>query len=328
MISVKQHLNWSDTFDRSCNCDLSRSGRQQKIWRLWLVLGLLVCVLPAEIGIALWSHSLSLQADAFHLVLDISSLGLTLVASWFAGRPAAERATWGHGRVEILAALTNGIGLLAIASFIAWEAIDRFVNPEPVLSLPLLLGAGLGLIVNGLNLTLLHKHSLDDLNLRAAFLHILADVMSSVGILVAALMIYWLKWLWIDPVISLLIGCFAGLSAIPIIRSSVEVLLEYAPSSINPNDVEAALQLFPGVRRVETLRIWAIGSGQLALCAHLRIDPLDGLERDRLQSELQTYLIEAFGIHESTLQLSSLSATNLVPLHPLLNRSLISQIHK
>ncbi|NMG18054.1 cation diffusion facilitator family transporter [Brasilonema bromeliae] len=332
MLSVKQHLNWSEiAFDRSCTCcDFSRSQNQpqKKIWRLWLVLALLISVLPAEIGIGLWSHSLSLQADAGHLLSDVGALGLTLLASWLAGRPAAGRATFGHGRVEILAALINGLGLLLIAGFIAWEAIARFQNPEPILSLPLLLGAGLGLIVNGLNLTLLHKHSLDDLNLRAAFLHIVADAFSAVGILVAALVIYWLKWWWIDPVMSLLIACFAGLSAIPLIWSSLEVLLEYAPRFIKPTEVEAALQSFPGVRRVETLRIWAIGCGQTALCAHLRIEPLNAQQQDQLQWELQTHLVEAFGIHESTLQLSSGSVTNLVPLHPLLNRSLVSYIYK
>ncbi|NMF64841.1 cation diffusion facilitator family transporter [Brasilonema octagenarum] len=333
MLSVKQHLNWFEIgFARSCTCcklDIGETNQpQKKIWRLWLVVALLISVLPAEIGIGLWSHSLSLQADAGHLISDIGALGLTLLASWLAGRPAASRATFGHGRVEILAALINGVGLVAIAGFIAWETFERFQHPEPVLSLPLLLGAGLGLIVNSLNLTLLHKHSLNDLNLRAAFLHIVADAFSSVGILVAAVVIYCLKWWWIDPIISLLIACFAGLSAIPLIWSSLEILLEYAPRSINPTRVEAALQRFAAVRRVEMLRIWEIRSGQIALCAHLCIDPLDAQKRDHLQWELQTHLIQAFGIHESTLQLSSQSVTNLVPLHPLLNRSLVSYIHK
>ncbi|MEI2583455.1 cation diffusion facilitator family transporter [Scytonema sp. PRP1] len=151
---------------------------------------------------------------------------------------------------------------------------------------------------------------------------------SSVGILVAAVVIYWLKWWWIDPIISLLIACFAALGAIPLIWSSLEVLLEYAPRLIKPSDVEAALQSFPGVRRVEKLRIWAIACGETALCAHIRIEPLDAQHRDQLQCQLHAYLVEAFGIHESTLQLSSHTATNLVPLHPLLNRNQVSYIHK
>ncbi|MBO3464209.1 cation transporter [Aetokthonos hydrillicola CCALA 1050] len=319
-------------FKRLCNCcklnPSEASESEEKIWRLWLVLVLLVSVVPAEIGIGLWSHSLSLQADAGHLFSDVSTLGLTLLASWFAGRPAAGRATFGHGRVEILAAVVNGCGLLAIAGFIAWEALQRFQTPEPILSLPLLVGSVLALIVNILNLTLLHKHSHNDLSFRAAFLHILADTMGSVGVLVEAVVVYWFKWWSIDPIISLLIAGFACFSAIPLIYRSLEVLLEYAPRSINPEEVEAALQLFPGVRRVEMLRIWEIGSGETALCAHVLIEPLDAQKREQLQWELKTHLVEAFNIQQSTLQLSSHTTTNLVPLHPLLKPSLASQIYK
>jgi cobalt-zinc-cadmium efflux system protein len=329
MFCVKQHLNQSEiAFKRWCSCyDLNPNGSGQKIWRLWMVLLLLISVVPAEIGIGFWSHSLSLQADAGHLFSDVSTLGLTLFASWFAERPATSRATFGYGRVEILAACVNGCGLLAIAFFIASEALQRFHNPEPILSLPLLLGAGLALIVNVLNLTLLHKHSHNDLNFRAAFLHILADTMSSVGVLVEAVVVYWFKWSWIDPVISLLIACFACLSAIPLIYRSLEVLLEYAPRSISPDEVEAVLESFPGVRRVEMLRIWEISSNQTAVCAHLLIEPLDAQKREQLQWELRTHLVEEFNIKESTLQLSNHSTTKLVPLHPLLKRSLISQIY-
>jgi len=300
-----------------------RNQRQQKIWRLWLVLGLLVSVLPAEVGIGLWSHSLSLQADAGHLFSDVGTLGLTLLATWAAQRPAGQRATFGHARVEVLAALVNGFALLAIAGFIGWEAIARFQHPEPILSLPLLLGAGVGLVVNGLNLTLLHKHSLSDLNLRAAFLHVCADAVSSVGVLLAALVVYCWQWVWIDPVMSLVIAIFAALSAIPLLQSSLEVLLNYAPRSLDPTVIEAALTAFPHVNQVENLRLWAIAPGQIALCAHLSIDPLNAIERDQLQWELQTHLNADFGIHESTLQLSSRRVTSRVSL---LNRSLASYI--
>ncbi len=333
MLSLQQYLNRLDIFLARpfCSCDrqacLEKNQRQQNFWRLWLVMALLASLLPAEIAIGLWSHSLSLQADAGHLLADITAVGLTLLANWLAQRPATPRATFGHQRVEVLAALFNGIGLVAIASSIAIEAIQRFPNPEPILSLPLLLGAGLGLAVNTLNLTLLHKHDLDNLNIRAAVWHIVADVTSCAGILLTAVLVSWLKWWWIDPVISMLIACFAMFWAISLIRTSVEILLEYAPRSINPKQVEAALQLFPGVQQVEMLRIWTIASGQTILCAQLQIEPLDAHKRDRLQWELQTYLAEAFGIYESTLQLSSYCSTNLA-LHPLLNRSLVSHIHQ
>ncbi|MBD2019744.1 cation transporter, partial [Leptolyngbya sp. FACHB-36] len=277
-----------------------RQLSQQNAWRLWLVLGLLISLWFAELGMGLWSHSLSLFADAGHLLSDVGALGLTLVASWLARRPAEGRATFGHGRTEVLAALANGVGLLAIASFIAWEAVDRFQAPEPVLSLPLLLGALLGLSVNGLNITLLHKHSQDDLNFQGAFLHVLADTASSVGILVAAIVIYALHWSWVDPAISLLIACLAALSSIPLLRSSLEILMNYAPRSLDPAEVEATLQGFPGVRRVDKLHVWTIAPRQVVLSAHLVVDLPTVQERDRLLRQLELELSQTFGIQETT----------------------------
>ncbi|PSB34668.1 cation diffusion facilitator family transporter [Stenomitos frigidus] len=316
--------------DWNCSCcaldPLTASASGQSTRRLWLVLGLLILLWIAELSIGSWSHSLSLLADAGHLFADVGALLLTLAASWFARRPAAGRATFGHWRVELLAALANGFGLLAIAALIAWEAVERFHFPEPVLSLPLLLGAGLGLLVNGLNLKLLHKHSAHDLNLQGAFLHVVADVASSVGILVAALVIYGLHWLWIDAVASLMIACLTGLSALPLIWNSLEVLLNYAPRSVDPALVREFLESSPGVCQVQKLHIWSIASNRAGLCAQLAIKPLTAAERDRLQSQLQAELSHAFGIQDSTLQLTNRFAIGAETLHPLLEGSLRAQI--
>lgn len=274
------------------------------------------------------SHSLSLLADAGHLLSDVGALGLTLIASWFAQRPAQGRATFGHWRIEVLAALVNGVGLLIIATLIAGEAIDRFQSPQPVLNLPLLLGAGLGLIVNSLNLLLLHKHSQKDLNLRGAFLHVAADAASSVSILITAIVIANWQWFWIDAAGSLLIACLTGLSAIPLIWNSLEILLNYAPRSIDPTEVEAALAAFSGVRQVQKLRIWAISSNQVALSAHLLVESTDSQTRDRLLWQLEASLSETFGIQESTLQLTSREMSSSLNLHPLLNRSLVSYLNE
>jgi cobalt-zinc-cadmium efflux system protein len=143
--------------------------------------------------------------------LDIATLGLTLLARWLAMRPANGQATFGYRRVEILAALLNGLSLLAIAALITWEAMARFQAPEPVLGLPMLITAAMGLIVNSLNITLLHQHSHDDLNLRGAFLHVVADAVSSVGVILAALAVYFFNWLWIDAAASLLVAGLTGL---------------------------------------------------------------------------------------------------------------------
>jgi cobalt-zinc-cadmium efflux system protein len=288
-----------------------------------MTLGLLIGFFIAELGTGLWSHSLSLLADAGHLLSDVATLGLTLLASWLAVRPAGGQATFGYRRVEILAALVNGFSLLAIATLIAWEAMARFQAPEPVLGLPMLIGATTGLLVNSLNITLLHQHSHNDLNLRGAFLHVVADAVSSVGVILAALAVYFLDWLWIDPAASLLVAGLTGLSAIPLVRESLEILMEYAPRSIDPAEVVASLKSFSAVDRVEKLHIWTITSSQVMLCAELIVESLNAEERERLLRQLQEHLNQEFGIDESILQMTS-SDRIPVALHPLLSNNLVS----
>jgi len=328
-LPLQEHPGSNYTLVRpGCGCShldsVEVAHRREKTQRLWMTLGLLSAFFVAELGTGLWSHSLSLLADAGHLISDVAALGLTLLASWLAERPAAGRATFGYRRVEILAALVNGLMLLAIAFFIAWEAVARFQAPEPVLGLPMLIGAAIGLVVNCLNITLLHQHSHDDLNLRGAFLHVVADAASSVGVILAALAVYALNWLWIDAAASLLVAGLTGLSAIPLIWESLEILLEYAPRSIDPAEVTASLKSFTGVYRIEALHIWTVTSGQVMLCAQLTVESLNAKERDRLLQQLKTHLNEEFGISESILQLTSGDRTEPITLHPLFNNSLVS----
>lgn len=334
MLSVKQGIdNHCTVTDRLCGCSMQEvTGiqRRGKTRLLWTALGLLTIFLIAEWGTGLWSHSLSLQADAGHMLSDVAALALTLLASWLAQRPAAGQATFGHRRVEILAALANGLGLLALSALISWEAINRFQVPEPVSGLPMLIVAGVGLVVNTLNINLLHQHSHDDLNLRGAFLHLVADAASSVGIILAALAVHFLHWLWADAAVSLLVACLTGISAIPLVQESVAVLMEYAPKSINPNQIEAALKSFTAVCEVEKLYIWTVGSGQVVLSAHVTVEPITAEERDRLLKQLQAYLKSEYGIQESLLQVTSRSAREPV-IHPLFRQSLIAlfpEIHQ
>jgi cobalt-zinc-cadmium efflux system protein len=315
-------------------CDISHlvdtynTDNGQKTQKLWIAIGLLSSLFVAQLLVGLFSHSLSLLADAGHLFSDVIVLLISLVAAKLAQRPPAGKATFGHRRVEVLAALVNGLGLLAIAVLIAKEAVERFQSPEPVLGLPMLIVAGVGLAVNGINLALLHNHSHDDLNIRGAFLHVVADTAGSLGIILAALLVYCFNWTWVDAVVSLLISCTIGLSTLPLVRESLDVLMEYAPRSVDPAKVEAALKSFQGVCQVEKLHIWTVGSGQVALCAHLTVDAIGGGERDRLAKQLQTHLEQEFGISESTLQLTQYNSMEMVKLHPLLSGSLIVKLNK
>jgi cobalt-zinc-cadmium efflux system protein len=327
MVSVAQGQKIRPTAIDSCRCGyphLEEEGdSQKKIKLLVVVLGLLAGFFVFELAVGFWSHSLSLLADAGHMLSDVAALGLTLAATWLARKPASGRATFGYRRAEVLAALVNGISLVAIALFVTAEAIDRLRHPEPLLVVPMLVGAGLGLVINSLNLSLLHQHSHQDLNMRGALLHIVADIASSIGVIFAALAVYCWNWVWIDAAAGLLVAAFTGLSAIPLIKSSVEVLMEYAPKGLEPSTVEAALMSFDGVEQVTKLYIWTLTSGQVMLCAHLTVNLPSLEERDRLSQDLQSYLYQEFDVREAVLQLSAAPVANF-QLHPLFNQSLTS----
>lgn len=328
MLSTKEHFDDHPAVGcSSCDSvdhpgDVSHS--QQKTQHLWIVLGLLASFLLVEWTAGLWSHSLSLQADAGHLLSDVTALGITLIANWLAQQPATGQATFGHRRVESLAALVNSLSLCGLAAFISWEAIHRFPVPEPVMGLPMLIVAGVGLVVNLLNIKLLHQHSHDDLNLRGALLHVFADTASSVGIMLAALAVHFLHWLWVDAAVSLLVAGLIVLSALPLIQESLKILMEYAPRHLDPMKVKMTLKSFSAVRQVERLNIWAITPGQVILCAQLTVDSLNAEERDQLLWQLQTQLRREYGIYESTLQLSNQKSIASVRLHPLFSQNLIS----
>lgn len=322
MASVKQVLNRRAAVGQPC-CDVTH---QQTTRLLWISLAMLGSFFVAELAAGLWSGSLALQAEAGHILSDVSALVLTLIAKHFAAQPATSKATFGHQRVEILAALANSIALMTIATFIGWESVIHLRSPEPVMGLPMLLVSGVGLIVNSINIALLHESSHDDLNLRGVFLHMVADAASSVGTLVAALAIYLWSWTWVDAVISLLIACLVICSAIPIFQQSWEILMEYAPSRIDLADVEAAFTSFSGVKSVEKLNIWTIGSNKIAIAAHLSVNIADDPGRDRLLAKLAAHLKQEFGIAESTLQLNSSKTEAAIALHPLLNSNLLELI--
>ncbi len=315
---------------RRCECAcvdnpavLAQSQRKTQL--LWITLALLAVFFFVEWTVGLWSRSLSLQADAGHMFSDVAALGISLIASWLAQQPAKGKATFGYRRVEILAALVNGLSLLFIAAFITWEAMQRWQSPNTILGLPMLIVATLGLIINLLNIALLHPHSHDDLNLRGALLHIISDTVSSVSVILAALAIHLWNWLWADLVVSLVVAILTALSALPLVQESLKILLEYAPETVEPQEVETSLKLFQGVTEVEKLHIWTVGSGQVMLCANLTVECQTVEERDRLLRKLQNHLNRLFGITESSLQLTSRNIT-VKPLHPLFEQSLVTAV--
>lgn len=311
--NLKAMLHWSCD-PRVCQVKADTQVKQRS---LGLALGLVLGFAVVEFGASLASHSVALAAEAGHLLSDGAALGIALLASFLAQRPVSERAPFGYGRVEILAALVQGVGLVAIALWVASEAWERLQMPSTeILGLPMFLTAVAGLVVSSLNARLLHDHTHHDLNLRGAFLHMVADALSSVGVMIAAAAVWWFHWNWADGAISLVVAVFIVVGAIPLLRDSLEILLERTPQAIDVAAVRSHLLAASGVSRVNDLRIWAIAPGFLSLMAHLHVEGLDGVKRDRLLQHLQQSLSTEFGITDSCLQITATpTSVNVMPIN-------------
>lgn len=204
----------------SCGFE-SEDTKLHKVRLLWTALVIVSCFSLSELAVSFWSHSLALQAESGHMICDSLALGLSIIAAWSASS-RFDKVSFGAVRFEVLAALVNGIGLVAIALWIGTEAIARLQSPPvEILSLPMLITAVLGLGVNSINAFLLHDHTHHDLNVRGAFLHIMADVIGSVGVILAAIAVWLMHWFWADGLISLLVSGLIFLSAIPLITETL-----------------------------------------------------------------------------------------------------------
>ena len=267
---------------------------------LRVALALTLGVLVAEVVGGLVSNSLALLADAGHVLTDSAALALSLFVAWFSRQPVSAEKTYGYLRWEIIAALLNGTTLLGISVWIVIESIARFRAPEPIGGTIMLVIATVGLISNAVAALVLHPVNKDSLNVRGAYLHVLSDLLASVGTIVAAVVIAFTGWLYADPLASLLTTALIVRGAWQLVRESVDVLLESAPAHIAIGDVRAALQGIPGVESVHDLHVWTVTSGVVALSAHAIVR-----EPERQQDVLERAcdLMSHMGIHHCTIQI-------------------------
>lgn len=244
--------------------------------------------------------SLALLADAGHMLSDSFSLFLALGAVWLAGRPATARRTFGYKRAEILAALVNGAALVVIAGWIVVEAIGRLGDPPGVEGDGMLAVAVAGLIVNVLAAAVLYRAAGDSLNVSAAFRHVIADLLGSIGVIAAALVILTTGWQTADPLISLVIAVLIAISAWSILRDSTEILLEAAPRDLDTEQIGQAMAAMPDVVEVHDLHVWTITSGFPALSAHVLVTADADCHARRW--EIERMLQERFDLDHTTLQ--------------------------
>ncbi len=257
--------------------------------------------LIAEVVGGILSNSLALLSDAGHMMVDVSALLLALFAASQGRRPPDRKRTYGYRRMEVLAALANGVLLVGIAVVVVREAVLRIGHPPEIRENLMLVVAIGGLLVNVWGLWLLRKNRSTNLNLRAAFLHIAGDALGSIGAIAAALVIRFTGWEQADPIASLVISVLILSGAVVIIRDAAHYLLEGAPREISVADVEASLLEYPGVAAIHDLHLWRISSGMDILTAHVVLQDLDAWRE--AQSCLHERLRERFGIDHATLQM-------------------------
>lgn len=284
---------------------LTASAGQRR--RLAVVLGLTLAVLVAEAVGAALTGSLALVADAGHMATDAAGIALALAAVTLAQRPPGGRRTFGWQRLEILAAVANGLLLIAVAGFVLVQAVRRIGNPPQVDAGPMLVIAGIGLAVNLIGLAVLHQARSTSLNVRGAYLEVLADALGSVAVVTAALVIAGTGWTPADTVASLLIGCLVLPRAWHLLRDALDVLLEAAPRGVDLTEVRSPILGVDGVLGVHDLHAWTITSGLPVLSAHVVVtdEALGAGHGGRVLDALCECLGKHFDMAHCTFQLES-----------------------
>lgn len=286
-------------------------GSIDRAFLLGIILNAAFVVTEVVYGVR--SHSLALVADAAHNFGDVLSLLLAWWAAWLAGRRATDRRTYGYRRAGILAALVNGSLLLVAVGGILWEAVRRFAHPEPAQGMTMIVVAAIGTLINLGSALLFLRGNHQDLNVRGAYLHLLADAGVSLGVVMAGLAILGTGWLWLDPAVSLTVGLIVLIGTWPLFRSALDLSLDAVPGHIDLAEVRACLLESAEVCDLHHLHVWAIGTTSTALSVHLVVTP----EADQgLVHGLARALRDRFDIDHATIQLEPLEHPEDCMLRP------------
>lgn len=269
--------------------------------RLIGALALTTIFMAVEVIGGLWTGSLALLADAAHMLTDAVGLVLALIAIRFAERPATPQKTYGYVRMEVLSALANAVVLLLLTFYILYEAYQRFLNPPEILSGPMLVVAIIGLAVNLASMKLLSAGSAESLNVRGAYFEVLADMLGSLGVLVAAAIVMFTGWKLADPIIGAGIGLFIIPRTWILLKQAIHILMEGTPPEVDLSLLEGKLKDIPGVMAVHDLHVWTITSGVDAMSCHLVLT--DMAEARRTLVAANNAMKATFGITHTTIQI-------------------------
>lgn len=276
-----------------------RAGHRRQLLIVFIItFGYLV----VEVIGGLLTHSLALLADAGHMLTDVGGLAIALFAMWFAERPPTLQKSYGYYRAEILGALVNAVMLIFVSLYILYEAYRRFMEPPAVLAFPMLVVAVIGLVINLVSMRMLHTGSKESLNVKGAYMEVLSDMLSSIGVILAALVMLTTGWYLADPLISVGIGLFILPRTWGLLKQAVDILMEAVPEHLSLEEVGRAMVSVEGVEEVHDLHIWTITSGRHALSAHVTISKLDAWPA--IQKSLEDLLADRFQIDHTTLQVA------------------------
>jgi len=266
---------------------------------MWFAVALTLAFAAVEAGVGWWAGSLALVADAGHMVNDAGALVIAAAAAWVAQKPASRLHSYGLGRAEFLAALVNSLGLLALVVWLAVSAVQRLQTPVPVMGEAVSLTAALGLLIN-IGVAWLLSRGEQNLNTRAALLHVMGDMLGSVAALIAGVVIAYTGWTPIDPILSLAIGALILFSSLRLLREALHGIMEGVPLHLSLEEIGREMAALPGVVSVHDLHVWSVASEKIMLSAHLVVEDLQAwptvLENSR------KLLHERFEIGHVTLQ--------------------------
>ncbi|HOX72211.1 MAG: cation diffusion facilitator family transporter [Dokdonella sp.] len=296
------HDHGDHSHDHHHSGPVSADGRRER--RLLYAFGLTAITLVVE-AVGGWiSGSLALLADAGHMLVDAAALMFAWLGIWFARRPADSLRSFGYARLEVLVGYTNSLSQILLVAWIGYEAVVRFVQPAPILSGMMLAVASAGLMVNLFVLRVLGGHDHDDLNTAAARLHVVGDLLGSLGAVAAALVVRYFGWLWADPLISILVSLLLLNSAWHLLRRSAHILLEGVPEGLDVDvlrrDIESAIA---GVREIHHVHVWQLSGGQRMATLHARLD--DDLASDQAIRSIQELLKARFAVSHATVQIDA-----------------------
>ncbi len=275
-------------------------------------------IVVGELVGGILSNSLSLISDALHNFSDLISLILSFVAARIVKWRATPEKSFGYLRAEIIVAFINSTALVVIGVYIIYEAVNRFLNPEPVAGLWLIIIAGISFLANAASTILLHKNSKNDLNAKTAYLHLLFDSINSLLVVLAGILIYYFNWVILDPIFSLVIGLFIIKSGWDVLIDAVNILNESTPKEIDSQEVADFINSFPEVKDSHHLHIWSISSNFYALSAHVVVEDQLISKGYLIIDKLEKQLKDKFGINHPTIQLEAdikIKKTNFISIN-------------